>query len=311
MLHTVIITHDLAIIDDAPLNRSTDADVKWFWTDFDSPDDMEIDLLRTHFLFHPLAIEDCLQLLQRPKLNHYEGYDFFVLQNLNSDTLKPQDINLFVGANFIVTFHLASFPEIELIRRRMNQHTISLGPRHLIYSIMDRFVDDYFPFIYKIEDKLNQIESSKISSSFIDELYKSRDELLSLRRIVVPMRELLYMILNTNLLKITPEEHMHFKDIHDHLVKINEMIDSNREITADIRDSYVSMNSYRMNNIMKTLTVISSIFIPLTFIVGIYGMNFHYMPELSWHWGYFASLGVMAMIALGMLLGFWVKGWFK
>ena len=279
MLHTVIITHDLAIIDDAPLNRSTDADVKWFWTDFDSPDDMEIDLLKTHFLFHPLAIEDCLQLLQRPKLDHYECYDFFVLQNLNSDTLKPQDINLFVGANFIVTFHLASFPEIELIRRRMNQHTISLGPRHLIYSIMDRFVDDYFPFIYEIEDKLNQIESSKISSSFIDELYKSRDELLSLRRIVVPMRELLYMILNTNLPKITPEERMHFKDIHDHLVKINEMIDSNREITADIRDSYVSMNSYRMNNIMKTLTVISSIFIPNNFNVGIYGMNLHCMPE--------------------------------
>jgi magnesium transporter len=313
MLRTLLITNDLKIIDDTPLSRTTDSDIKWFWVDFEAPSEEEADLLRTHFHFHPLAIEDCFQFLQRPKLDHYEGYDFLVLQSLNPNTLTPEEIDLFVGPNFLVTFHLSSSPETEFIRHELGLKTTTLaqGPRYLVYLLTDKIVDDYFPSMYKIEDKLNQMDSSSERSNFIEVLYNTRDELLTLRRTVVPMRELLYILLNTEQLLISREERLHFKDIDDHLLKLNEMIESNREITADMRDSYISLNTNRMNTIMKTLTIVASIFIPLTFIVGIYGMNFDYMPELSWRWGYFASLGIMGGIAVGMLMGFWIKGWFK
>jgi magnesium transporter len=125
------------------------------------------------------------------------------------------------------------------------------------------------------------------------------------------MSELLYRILNSERVNIPKEDHLYFMDIYDHLLRLIEIIDSNREMTNDIRDSYISINSYRMNNIMKTLTVLSSIFIPLTFIASIYGMNFKYIPELSWRWGYYAVLGSMFVIGSLMLAILWKKGWFK
>ena len=313
MIRTLLVTNQLSIVEDVPLPRLTAPDVKWFWVDFEAPSEAEAELLKTHFGFHPLAIEDSLQFLQRPKLDYYEGYDFFVLQNLNPDTLTPEEIDLYIGPNYIVSFHLLPSRETELVRQQKFrlETTLVKGPMYLAYLIMDKIVDDYFPLIYQIEDKLNQMDSIKANPNFIADLYELRDQLLTLRRTIVPMRELLYRILNSDQLIIPREERLYFKDIDDHLLKLTEMIESNREITADMRDSYVSLNSNRMNEIMKTLTIIASIFIPLTFIVGVYGMNFDYMPELGWHWGYFGVWAVMLGIGLGMLIGFKMKGWFK
>jgi magnesium transporter len=176
---------------------------------------------------------------------------------------------------------------------------------------MDKIVDDYFPSIEQIEDQINQIEILKPGPNFIEALYEMRSQLLALRHIIMPMRELLYRVLNSERLVIPKEERLYFRDVDDHLLKLGEMIESNREITADMRDSFVSLNSNRMNTIMTTLTIIASIFIPLTFIVGVYGMNFDYMPELTWHWSYFAVWGGMLGIAAGMLIWFKMKGWFK
>ena len=125
------------------------------------------------------------------------------------------------------------------------------------------------------------------------------------------MRDLLYKVINTDKINGVKEHLYYFTDIYDHLLKLSEMIESNRDVTADMRESYDSINSYRMNTIMKTLTVMTSIFIPLTFIANIYGMNFEYIPELKWHWGYFGALGAMVAIGLGMIVWLWRKGWFK
>ena len=313
MLRTLLVTNDLKVIKAVPLERLAEPDVKWFWVDFDRPTDLEAELLKTHFAFHPLAIEDCFQLLQRPKVDYYEGYNFFVLHNLNPDSLKPEEVDLFVSHNFLVTVHLFPSREIEIVceRKLELETTLTRGPMYVCYLIMDKIVDDYFPSIEKIEEQVDQTEIIKPGSSFIEELYEIRSRLHALRHIVVPMRELLYRILNSERLEIPPEERFYFRDIDDHLLKQSEVIESNREVTADLRDSYVSLNSNRMNTIMKTLTIIASIFIPLTFIVGIYGMNFDYMPELTWHWGYFTVWGVMLGVAAGMLIGFKMKGWFK
>ncbi|MGG0413684.1 magnesium/cobalt transporter CorA [Peribacillus simplex] len=313
MIRTFAVTSDLKLIEDIPLERLTDSNIKWYWVDFDAPTEEETLLLKTHFNFHPLAIEDCLHSLQRPKLDYYDGYDFFVLHTLNQSSLAPEEVDIFVGHNFIVTFHLLPSNEIGLVRQRVmdDKQSISKGLMYIFYLIMDKIVDGYFPSMYQIEDELNEIELKKGNRDLIGNVYEIRSQLLKLRRTIFPMRELMYRILNSERVLVPKEERVYFMDISDHLLRLSEMIESNREMTADIRDNYISINANRTNNIMKTLTVMTSIFIPLTFIASIYGMNFEYMPELTWHGGYFGVLGVMAIVGFGMLFWLGRMGWFK
>jgi magnesium transporter len=313
MIRTFAITNELNLINDLPLDRLSDSNIKWYWVDFDAPSEEEAMLLKTHYNFHPLAIEDCLHFLQRPKLDYYEGYDFFVLHTLNQSSLTPDEIDLFVGKNNIVTFHLAPSSEIEMVQKRLlsDKNALRKGAMYTFYLIMDKIVDEYFPNLYQLEDSLNEIEAKDAYKDVMKDVYEIRSKLLKLRRSIFPMRELLYRMLNSERIIIPKEERVYFMDIYDHLLKLSEMIESNREMTADIRDSYISINSNRMNSIMKTLTVMTSVFIPLTFIASIYGMNFEYMPELSWRWGYFTVLAVMLVVGSSMLIWLWRKGWFK
>jgi magnesium transporter len=164
-----------------------------------------------------------------------------------------------------------------------------------------------------IEDHLDEIEENTRGLSkniLMDQVFEIRADLLKLRRTVVPMRDLLYRILNTERLAEVQEQHVYYTDVYDHLLKLSEMIDGNREMTADLRDSYISLNSHRMNKIMMVLTVITTIFMPLTLIAGIYGMNFSYMPELQSKYGYYCVLGLMALLGFLMYLWFRRKGWF-
>ncbi|WP_191562002.1 magnesium/cobalt transporter CorA [Metabacillus idriensis] len=313
MIRIFAVTNDLKLLKDIPMNRLSDFAIKWFWVDFDAPTEEETILLKTHFNFHPLAIEDCLHFLQRPKLDYYEGYDFFVLHTLNKDSLSPEEIDIFVGKNSIISFHLSPSSEIEMVQQKLvgDNNILNKGALYIFYSIMDKIVDEFFPTIYKIEDSISEIETKEANQDLIESVFEIRNQLLKLRRIIFPMRELLYRILNSERVIIPKEERVYFMDIYDHLLKLSEMIESNREMTNDIRDSYISLNSNRMNKIMKTLTVMTSIFIPLTFIASIYGMNFEYMPELTWRWGYFGVIGIMFVVGTGMLIGLWIKGWFK
>jgi len=313
MIRTFAVSSDLQLLENLPFDRLFDLDIKWFWMDFDSPSEEETQILKTHFRFHPLAIEDCLHLLQRPKLDYYEGYDFFVLHTLNQSSLIPEEVDVFVGESFIVTFHLSPLSEITMVRQRLleDKDILNRGALYIFYLLMDKIVDEYFPAVYKIEDELNDIETKAANKYLIEDVFEIRNHLLKLRRTIFPMRELLYRILNSERVIIPKDERMYFMDIYDHLLKLSDMIESNREMTNDIRDSYLSLNSHRLNNIMKTLTVMSSIFIPLTFIASIYGMNFEYMPELTVHWGYFGILGVMITIGTSLLFVLWRMGWFK
>ncbi len=180
--------------------------------------------------------------------------------------------------------------------------------------IMDQLVDEYFPLVYKIEDRLNEIEESRSHKTYgtlMNEVFELRTDLLHLRRTIIPMRDLLYRILSLDHVKEQRETKAYFSDIYDHLLKLSEIVESNRDMTSDLRDSYVTLNSNRMNAIMMTLTIVSTIFIPLTFIAGVYGMNFDFMPELHWKYGYFAVLGLMGALVIGMLIWFVHKGWFN
>jgi magnesium transporter len=310
------VTEDRELLEDIPLQTLMDKNIKWFWVDFDCPTDTEVQLLDSYFHFHPLAIEDCMHLLQRPKVDHYEDTHFFVVHSLHPETLIAEEINFFLGPRGIVTFHLASSEEIDEVWRRILDPSIRDGKDHnyVSYLIMDQLVDNYFPTLYRIEDQLNDLEvegEMKVNIQVMTEqIYDIRADLLRLRRSVIPMRDLLYRIISSDKVPMVKEHHAYFTDIHDHLLKLTEMIESNREMTTDLRDSYNSLRSNRMNAIMKTLTVITTIFMPLTFIAGVYGMNFVNMPELNWSWGYFIVIGVMVLLGFGMYLWFKRKGWF-
>lgn len=315
MIRTLAFTNDRDVLQDVPLERLSQPDIAWYWVDFDSPDEQESLLLDNHFLFHPLAIEDCLHLLQRPKLDHYENFHFLVLHAMNDKTLETEEVDLFIGANFLVTYHNKSLPEIEGAWKKCAQpHLCARGHIYGAYLLIDKLVDQYFPGVQSLEDQVDEIEGNTAGESvdqLMQQIYEVRSKLLKLRKTITPMRDLLYRVLNSEKIAGLKEQHAYYTDIYDHLLKLTEMMESIRDMTADMRDNYISINSNRMNQIMKTLTVITTIFMPLTFIAGIYGMNFTFMPELNWPFGYFAVVGLMALIGMGMYIWFVRKGWFK
>lgn len=318
MIYFIGITKDNQLENDISINKVDFPKYEWFWVDFNDPTDEEIDHLENIFQFHPLAIEDCVQKLQRPKLDYYDDHTFYITHIVRDEEKEiiKEELDYFVGEKFIVTFHRLPSIEInQVIDRLLSEKSLEKWDAYYVfYQILDKTVDNYFPILYKIEDDLDKIEENKQRKPMnllMNELFETRYMLLNLTHTVNPMRDLLYRMLNSHTLNGIIEKKEYFSDIYDHLLKLSEMVMSNREITADIRDNYLSLNSHQTNNVMKILTIITSIFVPLTFIAGIYGMNFKNIPELTWHYGYFLSLGLMGTIGVSMLLWFKRKGWFK
>ncbi|WP_227939242.1 magnesium/cobalt transporter CorA [Alkalihalobacillus deserti] len=318
MINVIGVTNENHLEKDISIYNANFAKYKWFWVDFNEPTDEEIKHLANTFHFHPLAIEDCVQRLQRPKLDYYDDHTFYVTHNVREEEkdIIKEELDFFVGENFLVTFHRMPSKEITYVWGRLmsGKNYENWDTFYVFYEILDKIVDNYFPLIYKIEDELDKIEDNtqnKSMSDLMTELFDTRYMLLNLRHTVNPMRDLLYRMLNSHHLNGIRERREYFSDIYDHLLKLSEMVMSNREVTADIRDSYLSLNSHQTNNVMKVLTIITSIFAPLTFIAGIYGMNFENMPELTWNYGYFLTLSLMGIMGLSMYLWFKRKGWFK
>lgn len=316
MIRTVAIKNNKEIVKDVDINHLVKGNFKWYWIDFNQPTDEEVEFLRDPLCFHPLAIEDCIHHLQRPKLDYYENYTFFVTQSLNQETILKEEVDFFLSGNYIVTFHHSPSMEINEVWNRLSQspHIQKWDPSHVLYNIIDKMVDNYFPPVYKIEDRLSEIDENSTGRSMevlLEDLFDTRHQLLTLRHTITPMRDLIYRMLNSQRMTEMQGKMVYFSDIHDHLLKLTEMIEANRELTTDIRDSYISINSHQTNHVMKVLTVITTIFMPLTFIAGLYGMNFHYMPELNWKYGYFAVLFLMFLVGLWMFWWFKKKGWFK
>jgi magnesium transporter len=313
MIRTAAVTIDQTILCDVPLEELRSEHIQWYWVDFNVPTEEETHVLHDFFAFHPLAIEDCLHFIQRPKLDYYDDHNFMIIQSVNQKTLSPEELDIFWCSNYLVTFHRKPSVEVDTVWERLldAKKIKSLNPVQILYHLVDKVVDLFFPSVYQIEDSLIQLEAEETDNYKTDDLFEIRKELLKLRRIIFPMRELLYRVLNSERIQVSKKNKVYFKDIYDHLLMLTEIVESNRELTKDMRDSYLSVNSNRMNSIMMTLTVITTIFMPLTFIAGIYGMNFTHMPELTWHYGYFMALGLMGCIALSMFVFFWWKGWFK
>lgn len=288
----------------------------WFWIDFNQPTQKEASLLRK-LGFHELAIQDCLHLEQRTKLDDYDDYHFFVINAIDKARLEPLEIDIFQHRQYVVTFHYHEQPEVDHVWNLMitDETAQSLGSRFITYKIIDRVVDSFFPIAEQLEERLTELEIKPRANvriqNLMNEVFRIRRNLLRLRHVIWPLRDLVFRITQSEHLFGSEEERRYYMDVHDYLLRLSSMIESSREMTTDMRDNYMSINSNRMNSIMMTLTVITTIFMPLTFIAGIYGMNFDYMPETKWHYGYFMVLGLMAIIGLVMYFWFKRKGWFS
>ncbi|WP_117168463.1 magnesium/cobalt transporter CorA [Paraliobacillus sediminis] len=318
MIHIVAITNNNEIVQLNSLDALKQADFKWYWIDFDQPSDHEVQYLHDSLHFHPLAIEDCLQNLQRAKLDYYDDFSFFIMHAIDPDNLTQHEHDFFLNPTYIVTFHKQASKEIESIWKRLanvKKNDVALwDPYRVFYEVLDKIVDHYFPIVYALEDELNKVEDNSNQEAMpilLDKLFDIRHQLLQLRHTINPVRDLFYRMLNSSHLSGINDRKVYFADIYDHLIKLSEMVGSNREVANDIRDNYLSLNSHQTNEVMKVLTIITSIFAPLTFIAGIYGMNFVTMPELDWKYGYLIVLIVMAVMSITMYAWFKRKGWFN
>jgi magnesium transporter len=269
------------------------------------------------FHIHALALEDIAHVYQRAKVEPYDENLYIVLRI--PDTSKEQlteQFSMFLGKNYVVTFQERPGDNFDLVRAGLRQEKSltrkGVLPDYLAYRLIDAAVDAYFPQLERIGDVLDSLDEQAnglaIQRSFA-ELHAVRRELLLLRRAIWPLRDAMSELRSEVTPFVSDTTRLYLRDCYDHAVQLIDLLESYRDIGGDVRDFYLSTISNRMNQVMKTLTVISTIFLPLSFIASVYGMNFDHMPELKWKYGYPFALMLMAIVAAGMLLNFKWRGW--
>jgi len=296
------------------------------WLNIDGLGDIKtIQAIGDLFQLHPLALEDVVNSHQRAKVEDYGDYLFIVSRMAQyAEQLETEQLSMFLGRNFVITFQ-EDLPGdcLNAVRDRLrkNQGRMrSLGPDYLAYALLDSVVDSYFPVLEKYGERLDildeQITSDDAGNTLAD-FHKMRGELLYLRRAIWPHREAMAALSRDVSPLIQHETRVHLRDCYDHTIQLIDFLETNRDLCSDLRDYYLSKVSNRLNEIMKVLTIIATIFIPLTFVTGLYGMNFdpdvspYNMPELRWRYGYPMVWGVMICIVGGMVVFFRRRGWMK
>lgn len=274
------------------------------------------------FNLHPLLLEDVVNVPQRPKLEDYNNQLLVIshMVRLKEDEsgFDTEQVSFVLGKRYLLSFQEEELQDcFEIVRDRIRTsqgRVRKSGADYLTYLLLDTIIDGYFPVVEHYEDRIEALEDVIISNPDRDtmqEIYDVRRELLALRRLIWPMRNVLNLLMRDHHGIVSDEVQIYFRDSYDHVIQILEIIEAYRELAASLMDVYMSTMGNKLNEIMKFLTVISTIFIPLTFIVGVYGMNFENMPELKGEWSYFMVWLVMLGVAGGLIFYFWRKGWFK
>ena len=291
----------------------------------------DIDKLKSvwnYFGLHPLVQEDIVSTTQRPKIEIYSNHIYIVLRLIKNThaeaetmNLHTEQISIVLGENYVLSFQETEEPIFDPILKRLEMTTTrlrKLGPDYLAYALIDAVVDHYFNALDYISESIDLAEDLIVSGDTAAQLQKVhslRRDLVFFRKSVWSLRDALNSLIRDDLTLINPEVKIFIRDVYDHVVQVIESVESNREMVSGLYDMYMSSLSNRMNEVMKVLTIIATIFIPLTFIAGIYGMNFnteyspYNMPELNWHYGYPFSLLLMALVTLGLIFYFRRKKW--
>lgn len=279
----------------------------------------QIEQLGKHYKLHPLIIEDIVNTEQRPKIEEHTDYLFLVLKMLYHDEqgeFTKEHISIVLGKNQVLTFQEAKDDVFAGLRDRIatsKGRIRNLGADYLMYSLLDAIIDNYFVIIEEIGEKIQLLEDELIlknpRKSIAEEIQGLKRKILKIRKAVLPLREVIAQLEKSKHPFIAAKTENYLRDLHDHIIQICESVEIYREMTWGLMDMYMSTISNKMNEVMKVLTIMASIFIPLTFIVGVYGMNFEYMPELDEHYAYFVIWGVMILVFLLMLWYFKRKKW--
>ncbi len=272
------------------------------------------------FGFHPLVLEDILNTDQRPKMEVYGDYIYIVLKMLyEGDGNRPveaEQVSLILGSNFVISFQEGKEGDVfNPVRERLRTgkgHIRKMGPDYLAYSLIDMIVDNYFLILESVGEKVELLEEELMAhptTTTLQEIQRLKNEMIFLRRAVWPLREVVSGLgrKESPLVKETTE--IYLRDVYDHTVQVMDTIEIYREMLSGMLDIYLSSVSNRLNSVMKVLTIIATIFMPLTFIAGIYGMNFKYLPELEWRWGYLAVWLVFVAVGVSMLIYFRKRKW--
>ncbi|HZW39771.1 MAG TPA: magnesium/cobalt transporter CorA [Ignavibacteriaceae bacterium] len=276
------------------------------------------------FNIHPLVLEDILNITQFPKIENYDDYLFVVAKMIDLSPVKSiniEQVSFILSKNYLISFQEDEQDVFDIIRERIRKNLgriRKLGTDYLMYRLLDAIVDNYFFILENFDDRIDKLEDKVLLNPDhvdINSIYIVRKEIMNLRRAIMPMRDMMYSVEKEKDRHITKSTYFFFRDLNDHLNQIFDSLESYREMINQLVELYISNSSHKLNEVIKLLTIISTIFIPLTFIVGVYGMNFNTkispfnMPELNWYWGYPAIMVFMLAIGVGLIFFFKRKKW--
>ncbi len=269
------------------------------------------------FSIHPLALEDVVNVPQRPKVECFEEHTLCITRMalLRDETIEREQVSIFIGPHYVLTCQERSGDVFDPVRNRIRQGgpvIRSSGPSYLAYALLDAVIDGYYPIMEMFGEKLEYFEDEIAANpqpAILHRIQQVKRDLLALRRAIWPQREAINTLIRDENPLITDAVRVYLRDCYDHCVQIMDAVETYRELAGGLMDVYLSSVGNRQNEVMKVLTIMASIFIPLTFLAGIYGMNFETMPELHYPWAYPLLLAVMAVLAAGMIWYFRHKGW--
>jgi magnesium transporter len=290
------------------------------WVNVDGVHDVEmIGKLGKQFGVHPLVLEDVVNTAHRPKVEDFGNYLFIVIKMLHYDEkqehVQSEQLSLILGRDFLISFQESQGDHFNSVRERIRKskgRIRNAGSDYLAYALIDAVVDHYFSILELFAEKMQALEEELISeprSETMEMIHHMKREMIYVRKQVWPMREVANGLTRGEFDLIEDSTVIYLQDVHDHTIQVIDTLESLRDMLSGMLDIYLSTMSNKMNEVMKLLTIMASIFIPLTFIAGIYGMNFKYMPELEWQWGYFAVWAVMVVVVVSMLILFKKKNW--
>ena len=286
------------------------------WLHFDTPTEEELDFLKENFAIHHLTIEDIVNQNQRPKIEPFENYVYLAIHPLRREAkweIEPSELDLLLGRGWIVSVHYGPLPGL-INNPQLHERipaALARGADFLLYTLVDLVVDSYFPIMDDVEDKIESLEDRLLLRAHpgdMNRLLSLKRSIVHIRRAVTPQREVLNQLTRHDFPFVRPENLVYFRDVYDHLIRIAEELDSLRDILSSVLEIHLASTSNQLNATMKRLTAYGTIFVAITAIAGIYGMNFKFMPELEWRYGYFVVLGVMAAISLGLYFYFKKRG---
>jgi len=290
------------------------------WINIDGIHQVEIiEKLGNYFGLHPLLLEDILNTEQRPKMEDYGDYIFIVLKMLYlgeaNNEIEAEQVSLILGSNFVISFQERGRDVFEPVRDRIRNakgRIRKAGADYLAYTLLDAIVDNYFIILESLGETMEETEEQLTTNpnpETLQLIHALKKEMIFLRKSIWPLREVISGLERCESSLIHESTGAYLRDVYDHTIQIIDTVESFRDMISGMLDIYLSSISNKMNEVMKVLTIFASIFIPLTFVAGVYGMNFSFMPELKWQWGYFGILGVMALVGISLAVYFKRRKW--